>query len=113
MRVKSLVTFRSKSIGFEEAKMEKPVILDRGTGRPRAAAAQVIGRVEASGGIGIPDRGHGRDGRLHRAHRARIRRTRRRLPERAAAILPDRVGASSAQLNHDHRDLHPPLRGLP
>jgi hypothetical protein len=31
MRVKSLVTFRSKSIGFEEAKMEKPAILDPST----------------------------------------------------------------------------------
>jgi hypothetical protein len=31
MRVKSLVTFRSKSIGFEEAKMEKLAILDPST----------------------------------------------------------------------------------
>jgi hypothetical protein len=31
MRVKSLVTFRSKSIGFEEGKMEKPSIPDPST----------------------------------------------------------------------------------
>jgi hypothetical protein len=31
MRVKSLVTFRSKSIGFEEANMEKPLIPDLST----------------------------------------------------------------------------------
>jgi hypothetical protein len=31
MRVKSLVTFRSKSIGFEEGKMEKPAISDPST----------------------------------------------------------------------------------
>jgi hypothetical protein len=31
MRVKLLVTFRSKSIGFEEAKMEKPAIPDPST----------------------------------------------------------------------------------
>jgi hypothetical protein len=69
MRVKPLVTFRSKSIAFEESKMEKPTIphpstvwetstmteeqiqslVDR-----RAAAAQVAGRVEAGGGRGVP-----------------------------------------------------------
>jgi hypothetical protein len=31
MRVKSLVTFRSKSVGFEEGKMEKPAIPDPST----------------------------------------------------------------------------------
>jgi hypothetical protein len=31
MRVKSLVTFRSKSVGFEEGKMEKPAISDPST----------------------------------------------------------------------------------
>jgi hypothetical protein len=31
MRVKSLVTFRSKSVGFEEGKMEKPAIQDPST----------------------------------------------------------------------------------
>jgi hypothetical protein len=89
MRVKSLVTFRSKSIRFEEAKMEKPVILDPSTVwetsmvteeqiqslvDPWPTAAQVACRVEAGGRGGVPDRGHRRDGRLHRAHRARIRR---------------------------------------
>jgi hypothetical protein len=31
MRVKLLVTFRSKRVGFEEGKMEKPAIPDRST----------------------------------------------------------------------------------
>jgi hypothetical protein len=31
MRIKSLVTFRSKCIRFEEGKMEKPTILDPST----------------------------------------------------------------------------------
>jgi hypothetical protein len=54
--------------------------------------------VEADCGRGVPDRGHQRDRRLHRAHQARIRRPRGRLPTRVAAILPDRVDASGAQL---------------
>jgi hypothetical protein len=31
MRTKSLVTFRSKCVGYEEGKMEKAAMLDRST----------------------------------------------------------------------------------
>jgi hypothetical protein len=83
MRVKSIVTFRSKSVRFDEGKMEKLAIpdpstvwetstvteeqiqslVDRG-----AAVAHVAGQMETGGGRGIPNREHRRDCRLHRAH---------------------------------------------